>query len=225
MIDLILCAEMTKEEDYIDRAISSISMHKFHKKYILLDGAPKGKYKIQYKRYINYKKRLKRDYSDFIIIEFEDKLNYKQMLKLFIDQNYERVHYNLLIIQYNIKLESFDIAKVLQLIADYNEPFLKIVSFKDKIKRCKYWFNEIECNGDLIKTHGFTEKAYIITKDNLVSLLLDKDKDKNLIDIYYEDLNKSLGKPWEKITKEEELEYWKKWGTYEHKTITHQLLK
>lgn len=214
--DLIVVAEYTKKEDYIDKTIISVNHHNFNKKYILLDGMPKGKLKTHHEKYKRYKKNLRKIYKDFQVIEYDEYNQYRELLKKFINHNKKGLAKNCLIIKYNIVLDNFDLDKILQLKADYKDSFLKILYFRENIKRTPYWFNIIEEEQELFKTHKFSENVYLITKEDLEYLL------SATTDNYYDEMLKD--KSWETITEKEQLEYWKKWGSYEHKTIYHKLL-
>ena len=230
MVDLIVVAAITKNEDYIDRVISSVNNHNFDKKYILLDGAPDGKLKTHYEKYIRYKKRLKKHYPDFEIIEYDECIYYRRIIDKFLKENYEAVAKNLLIIQDDVELDNFDLDKVLQLKADFNDPFLKIIYFRENRRRAPHWFNVIEecANGveELIKTHGWSERVYLTTKEDLKYILenlpVKGGCNGKFIEYYYQ--NMMQRKSWKTITDEEQLEYWQKWGCYEHKDIHHKHL-
>jgi len=228
MVDLIVVAAITKNEDYIDRVICSVSNHNFDKKYILLDGAPDGKLKTHYEKYRKYKKRLRKHYTDFIIIEYDECIYYRKILEKFINENYASeeggVAKNLLIIQDDVLLDDFNLEKVLETKADFNE--CKILYFRENRLRCNHWFNVIDDSQELIKTHGWSERAYLITKENLIDILNNlphkggcKGK---FIEYYYK--NMMQRKTWQTITDEEQLQYWQKWGCYEHKLIHHKHL-
>lgn len=230
MCDLVVVAAITKNEDYIDKAISSVNNHNFHKKYILLDGAPQGKAKTHYEKYKRYKKNLRKHYPDFEIIEYNECIYYRKILDKFLEENYEAVSKNLLIIQDDVVLDDFDLEKVLQLKADFTDPFLKIIYFRENRRRAPHWFNVIEecANGveELIKTHGWSERVYLTTKEDLKYILENLPSkggcNGKFIEFYYQ--NMMQRKTWKTITDEEQLDYWKKWGTYEHKDIHHKHL-
>lgn len=235
MCDLVVVAAITKNEDYIDKAISSVNNHNFHKKYILLDGAPQGKAKTHYEKYKRYKKNLRKHYPDFEIIEYNECIYYRKILDKFLEENYEAVSKNLLIIQDDVVLDDFDLEKVLQLKADFTDgptpeggfaPFLKIIYFRENRRRAPHWFNVIEECGELIKTHGWSERVYLTTKEDLKYILENLPSkggcNGKFIEFYYQ--NMMQRKTWKTITDEEQLDYWKKWGTYEHKDIHHKHL-
>jgi hypothetical protein len=226
MVDLIVVAAITQNEDYIDRVISSVSNHNFDKKYILLDGAPEGKLKTHYEKYRKYKKRLRKHYTDFIIIEYDECIYYRKILDKFLKENYEAVAKNLLIIQDDVLLDNFNLDEVIQLKGDFNDPFLKIIYFRENRRRAPHWFNVIDDSQELIKTHGWSERVYLITKENLIDILNNLPHkggcNGKFIEFYYQ--NMMQRKTWQTITDEEQLQYWQKWGCYEHKTIHHKHL-
>jgi len=214
MADLILCAAIVnkKQEDNLEQVIKNLDKHKFHNKYILFDGS---RAELGSDRYTNYKNYIKINYPDFIVIENKDCLYHRNLLKKFVKDNFKALSKNCFVLQDDILIDDFDLDKLLETKSVFNE--CKILYFREHRLRCKLWFNIIDDSGVLIKTHDWNEKAYLISREDLMNLL-NKDKVK-----YYEDMIKD--KCWETITKEEELEYWQKWGSYEHKTIRHKHLE
>ena len=208
--DLILCAAVvnSKQEQNIEQVIKNLDKHKFVNKYILFDGS-------SVERYTKYKKYIKTHYPDFTIVEYQDCRYYRKTLKTFIDDNFEALSENCLVIQDDIVLDDFDLDKLLETKSVFSE--CKILYFREHRLRLKQWFNILDASGVLIKTHGWNEKVYLITKIDLMNLL-EKEKVN-----YYDDMIKD--KCWETITEEEQLEYWKQWGCCEHKTIRHKHLQ
>ena len=223
MTDLILCAAIIihKQEDYIEQVIKSLDKHKFINKYILFDGPPQLKASTQYDK---YKAFIKRHYPDFKFIENTSCIYYRKTLENFIRENYSELSQNLLIVQDDVVVEDFDLEKVLELKAVFDE--CKILYFRENRLRCKHWFNVIDDSQELIKTHGWSERAYLITKEDIIDILddlpLKGGKNGKFIEYYY--FNMMKRKSWATITMEEQLEYWMKWGTYEHKSIHHKHL-
>jgi len=84
MTDLILCGAIIKQDDLIDKCISSLKEHTFEKKYLLFDGPPTGKFQYEYDEYKEYKARIKEEYPEFEIIEEDENLYYKPLLEKFI---------------------------------------------------------------------------------------------------------------------------------------------
>ena len=233
LVDLIIVSSICskKQEDNLSSVIKSLShpqKHIFSSKYILFDGAPSAQLKVDYERYIKYKKYYSVNYPDFKIIENLDCLYYRNNLEKFIRGNFDGLAENLLIIQDDIILNDFDLKTVLESKALFSE--CKILYFREDRLRCNHWFNEIGSSEsqDLIKKHGWNEKAYLITKDNLIEILDNlsiaggSQKQGKFIHSYYQNMMKR--KTWQTITEEEQLDYWKLWGSYEHKTIHHKHL-
>tara|TARA_R110000822_G_scaffold208364_1_gene344294 strand:- start:107 stop:862 length:756 start_codon:yes stop_codon:yes gene_type:complete len=241
LVDLIIVSSICskKQEDNLSSVIKSLShpqKHIFSSKYILFDGAPSAHLKVDYERYIKYKKYYSVNYPDFKIIENLDCLYYRNNLEKFIRGNFDGLAENLLIIQDDIILNDFDLKTVLESKALFSE--CKILYFREDRLRCNHWFNEVHPSGfneigssesqDLIKKHGWNEKAYLITKDNLIEILDNlpiaggSQKQGKFIHSYYQNMMKR--QTWQTITEEEQLDYWKLWGSYEHKTIHHKHL-
>ena len=214
MTDLILCAAVVNKnhEDNLEQVIKKLDKHKFINKYILFDGPPEHN-----DRYTKYKKYFKDNYSDFKVIENTDCIYYKKLLQKFIKNNFDVISKNCLIIQDDVLLDDFDLEKVLETKAVFSE--CKILYFREHRLRLNNWFNIIDDSGVLIKIHAPDDsykKVYLISREYLQELLL-KEKVN-----YYEELLRD--KTWETITQEEQLDYWRKWGTYEHKTIRYKHL-
>ena len=214
MTDLVLCGAMTKDEDYICKCIKSIDKHKFNKKYILFDGPPLSK-----------SNRERDNYS-----QYTDNINYKSMVEIFVRKNYKQLAENLLIIQDDIVLGNFDLEIVLQQKETFDE--CKILYFKEDKKRIKYWFNTIEEFDTCMKTHGWCERSWLSKKsdvmnifDNLLlfPLALDGGERTKFIDIYYDSMISQGG--WNNLSQEQQLDFWKNWGCFAHKSIQHKHLK
>ena len=229
--DLILCGAIvtTNDEQKIEQTIKSIEKHNFNKKYLLFDGPPQSQLKKNYdgyteghQRYTKYKNYIKKHYPDFEVIEHTENIYYKPMLDNFIRNN--DLAKNLLIIQDDVLLDDFDLEKVLETKADFDD--CKILYFRENRLRCKHWFNVIDDTQVLIKTHGWSERVYLTTKEDLIDILdnlpLKGGKNGKFIDVYYQ--NMMQRKTWATITDEEQSEYWKNWGTYEHNNIHHKHL-
>jgi len=224
MTDLVLCGAMTKDQEYICKCIKSIDKHKFNKKYILFDGPVAGKSNRERDNYGHYKKDIMKHYPDFEFVEYTDNINYKSMVEIFVRKNYNQLAENLLIIQDDIVLDNFDLEIVLQQKETFDE--CKILYFKEDKKRIKYWFNTIEEFDTLMKTHGWCERSWLSKKSDVMNifdnLLLLGERTK-FIDIYYDSMISQGG--WNNLSQEQQLDFWKNWGCFAHKSIQHKHLK
>jgi len=232
--DLILCGAIVAKdnEEKIEDTIKSVDKHKFRKKYILFDGPPQSRFKEDYDKYTKYKKYIKEQYPDFTVIEYPDNIFYKPMLSDFIKSSSAKpvtgkgneLAKNLLIIQDDVVLDDFDLEKVLETKGDFDD--CKILYFRENRLRCKHWFNVIDDSQALIKTHGWSERVYLTTKEDFTEIHdnLPSKGGKNgmFMEVYYQ--NMMQRKTWATITEEEQLDYWKKWGCYEHKEVHHKHL-
>ena len=68
-MDLVVTTSPIIQQDFIDKAINSISHIHFSKKFIVCDGLPQSTNALITRKYSIYKERLKREYPDFTIIE------------------------------------------------------------------------------------------------------------------------------------------------------------
>lgn len=224
MTDLVLCGAMTKDQEYICKCIKSIDKHKFNKKYILFDGPVAGKSNRERDNYGHYKKDIMKHYPDFEFVEYTDNINYKSMVEIFVRKNYNQLAENLLIIQDDIVLDNFDLEIVLQQKETFDE--CKILYFKEDKKRIKYWFNTIEEFDTLMKTHGWCERSWLSKKSDVMNIfdnLLILGERTKFIDIYYDSMISQGG--WNNLSQEQQLDFWKNWGCFAHKSIQHKHLK
>jgi len=212
MTDLIIVVEYNKNT-LLEQTIKSLDKHKFNKKYIIFDYTIDSLNKKLFDKFIKYKKSIKQYYPDYQIIENVDYLKYKGSLKSFISKEYNQLSENLFVIKSNVILDNFDLDKVLDVKSVFDECL--ILYFREHILRLNHWFSVIDDSKELIKTHGFCENCFLTTKEYLhKTLQIDGEK---LINYYTNSLkNKST---------EEQLEVWKRFGIYEHKTIRHKINK
>lgn len=219
---IIVCGVYSKRsEDNLSKVIESLDKQKFKNKYILFDGCSTNEGPcIQKDKYIKYKNSYKVHYPDFQFIESSECNYYKKNLQLFIKDNFEALAKNLFVIQDDIILDDFDLEKVLNSKAVFDE--CRILYFREHRLRCNHWFNIIEDKQDLLKTHGWNEKVYLTDKKHLVKILDILPNDIKFTKFYYDNLMKD--KTWETITEKEQLDFWNTWGCYEHKTIHHKHL-
>ena len=191
--DLIIVAAMIDDEEILRKSIKSVSGHDFNNKYILFDGPRESLFKKHYDKYTKYKSVIARDYTDFKVIENTENIYYKPMLDAFIRSNYDDLSDNLLIVQDDVEVEDFNLSEVLEQKKQVED--CKILYFREDRLRCEHWFNVIDNSGVLIKTHGWSERAWIINKKDIVEIF-DKlvgvkgGKGGKFIDVYYYNLMK-----------------------------------
>ena len=92
-----------------------------------------------------------------------------------------------------------------------------ILYFREHILRLNHWFSGIDYSQELIKTHGFCENCFLTTKEYL-NKILRNDLDKVKLINYYDN-------SFQEKSIEDQLEIWKRFGIYEHKTIRHKINK
>ena len=212
MTDLIIVVEYNKNT-LLEETIKSLDKHKFNKKYILFDYTVDSLNRKEFEKFIKYKKSIKQYYPDYEIIENVDYLQYKGSLKSFLSKEYDQLSKNLFIIKSNIIIDDFDLDKVLDTFSVFNECL--ILYFREHILRLNHWFSGIDYSQELIKTHGFCENCFLTTKEYL-NKILRNDLDKVKLINYYDNSLKNK-------STEEQLEVWKRFGIYEHKTIRHKI--
>jgi len=212
MTDLIIVCEYNKNT-LLEQTINSLDKHKFYKKYIIFDYTVDSLNRKEFEKFIKYKKSIKQYYPDYEIIENVDYLQYKGSLKSFLSKEYDQLSKNLFIIKSNIIIDDFDLDKVLDTFSVFNECL--ILYFREHILRLNHWFSGIDYSQELIKTHGFCENCFLTTKEYL-NKILRNDLDKVKLINYYDNSFKEK-------SIEEQLEVWKNFGIYEHKTIRHKI--
>ena len=212
MTDLIIVCEYNKNT-LLEQTINSLDKHKFNKKYIIFDYTVDSLNRKEFEKFIKYKKSIKQYYPDYEIIENVDYLQYKGSLKSFLSKEYDQLSKNLFIIKSNIIIDDFDLDKVLDTFSVFNECL--ILYFREHILRLNHWFSGIDYSQELIKTHGFCENCFLTTKEYL-NKILRNDLDKVKLINYYDNSFKEK-------SIEEQLEVWKNFGIYEHKTIRHKI--
>lgn len=225
MCDLIIVAAMIDDEDLLRNAIISVNKHKFRKKFLLFDGPRDTLYKKDYDKYSKYKKDIKKEFGDdFVIIEHTDNIYYKPMLDNFITSNYDDLADNLLILQDDVIVDDFDLDVVIEQKKEVED--CKILYFREDRLRCEHWFNVIdETYDNLVKTHGWSERVWIISKEDIKEILeklvgVRGGKGGKFIDVYYRNIMKRGS--WKTLSEEDKEDHWKNWGTYEHKSIRHK---
>tara|TARA_R100001460_G_scaffold24523_2_gene49245 strand:- start:3110 stop:3784 length:675 start_codon:yes stop_codon:yes gene_type:complete len=224
MCDLLIIVSWNKKEDILEKTIQSLDKIKFNNKYLIFDCAPDSLFKVDYDKFTKLKKEVKLHYPDYEIIENLEYLEYRRTLERFLRANYTPLAKNLFVIKSNIILDNLDLEKVLECKSSFSE--CRILYFRENILRLNQWFSAIDDDSgedkELIKTHGFCENCFISTKEDLIHILNNLPSDKNFIDYHYK---KNIHKKWENFTHDEQLEYWKNWGIYEHKNIRHKIIK
>ena len=220
MTDLIIVVEYNKNT-LLEETIKSLDKHKFNKKYIIFDHTIDSLNKRMFDKFIKYKKSIKEYYPDYQIIENVDYLKYKGSLKSFISKEYNQLSENLYVIKSNViiqgsSVEDFDLDKVLQVKSVFDECL--ILYFREHILRLNHWFSGIDYSQELIKTHAFCENCFLTTKEYLNKILNCEAGDGEQIINYYTNSLKNK-------STEEQLEVWKRFGIYEHKTIRHKINK
>ena len=229
MCDLILVGSYVNDDEIIRKTLRSVKNHKFNQKYILFDGPRDSEKKTYYDNYRKYKQDIiqSNEYKDFKIIEFPDNIYYRPMIDLFINNNYNDLSDNLLIIQDDVELAEFDLELLLERKSKVED--CKLLYFGENRKRAPHWFNVIDETDDhFVKIHGWSERAYVVNKKDFKDILdrIDKIKTgqycKRFIDTYYHNFKKS--KKWKDLSREDHLEYWKLWGCYEYKGVFHKHL-
>lgn len=196
----------------IHSTITSLDKHKFKNKYIIISGPPTAS---KQKDISNIKKY----YPDFNVIDYTEPLEFRDTLEKFIKTNYNqfsKTSKNLFVIKNNIIIDNFDLDNLLETKSLFNECL--ILYFRENILRLNHWFTEIKQDDSvLIKTHGFCENCFICSKEYL-NLIFNSYLQNNgkFISYHYNNCIKNK-------TDEEQLEIWKNWGIYEHKSIRHKV--
>ena len=80
-MDLIIAGAIINDHQMIENTIASLPEYQFNSKYILFDGFTKeGKGGLFYDHYQGYKKYIELKYPEFIVIEFDENIYFREMI-------------------------------------------------------------------------------------------------------------------------------------------------
>ena len=231
MCDLIVCCAIPKNEKEslkLDTTLHSIEYLKFNNKYILFDGAPDKASVEQIEFYTSLKEEFVKK-SEFKVIEYKTNLYYKSMLEKFIrcSEFFDELNDNLFIIQDDVQLGKIDLDTVLKDKEENKD--CKILYFGENRPKAAHWFQEMKSTDPrFVKTHGWSERVYIITKKDLKNIFdflktfTRGGKNGKFIEYYYQ--NTMSRKSWKLMDTTSKLDYWAIWGCFEYKGVFHRHL-
>ena len=231
MCDLIVCCAIPKNEketDKLFKTLLSIKDIQFNNKYILFDGAPDKASAEKREVYTSLKEVFVKN-SEFKVIEYKTNLYYKSMLEKFIrcSEFFDELSDNLFIIQDDVELGKIDLDTVLKDKEENKD--CKILYFGENRPKAAHWFQEMKSQDPrFVKTHGWSERVYIITKNDL-KYIFDFLKtftrggcNGKFIEYYYQ--NAMSRKSWKLMDESSKLDYWAIWGCFEYKGVFHRHL-
>ncbi len=166
-MDLIIATSPIIQENFIDKAISSISHIPFSKRFIICDGLPEENAKPEIiEKYSEYKKRLKNDYPDYCVVESKDHRWFIGGIRDILEKcNSEW----LFCIQHDVIAPYLcDPYKILEQKPDD----AKILFYPHKKLECPtHWFKMITDCGDFQKTNSFCERVFFFEAEHMRKLL------------------------------------------------------
>lgn len=221
-IDLVVAGAIIKDPLMIRQAIDSCPEYDYNEKYILFDGLSHDRSFDECLHYEEYKEMIKHIYSDFKVIEFKECIYFREMIEVFAKNSQAD---KLLVVQDDVVLPQFDLKSVVNLMNSLSD--CKILCFPHKIINENYhWYEIIESQDSLKKTHGFTERSFLCDRKNILNICETMPKNnknnKRFIEFIYNTMMRS--KKWQKMNEEEKLEYWSQFGCYLTNDIIHKHL-
>ena len=229
MCDLIVCCAISKNEketDKLFKTLLSIKDIQFNKKYILFDGAPDKASTEQKDIYTSLKEVFVKN-SEFKVIEYSKNIYYKPMIEEFLMNTFDELNDNLFIIQDDVELDYLNLDIVLKDKEENKD--CKILYFGENRPRANHWFQLIKSTDPrFVKTHGWSERVYIITKNDLKDIFdflktfKTGERCNKFLEIYYQNVKKS--KSWKLMDESSKLDYWAIWGCFEYKGVFHRHL-
>ena len=134
---------------------------------------------------------------------------------------------NLFIIQDDVQLGKIDLDTVLKDKEENKD--CKILYFGENRPKAAHWFQEMKSTDPrFVKTHGWSERVYIITKKDLKDIFdflktfTRGGKNGKFIEYYYQ--NTMSRKSWKLMDTTSKLDYWAIWGCFEYKGVFHRHL-
>tara|TARA_R100000808_G_C2145277_1_gene153088 strand:+ start:1479 stop:2180 length:702 start_codon:yes stop_codon:yes gene_type:complete len=229
MCDLIVCCAIPKNEkesEKLGTTLHSIEYLKFNNKYILFDGAPDKASAEKREVYTSLKEVFVKN-SQFKVIENTENLYYKSMLEKFLMNTFDELNDNLFIIQDDVELGKIDLDTVLKDKEENKD--CKILYFGENRPKAAHWFQEMKSTDPrFVKTHGWSERVYIITKKDLKDIFdflktfTRGGNNGKFIEYYYQ--NAMSRKSWKLMDESSKLDYWAIWGCFEYKGVFHRHL-
>lgn len=229
MCDLIVCCAIPKNEKEslkLETTLHSIEYLKFNNKYILFDGAPDKASAEKREVYTSLKEVFVKN-SQFKVIENTENLYYKSMLEKFLMNTFDELNDNLFIIQDDVELGKIDLDTVLKDKEENKD--CKILYFGENRPKAAHWFQEMKSTDPrFVKTHGWSERVYIITKKDLKDIFdflktfTRGGNNGKFIEYYYQ--NAMSRKSWKLMDESSKLDYWAIWGCFEYKGVFHRHL-
>jgi hypothetical protein len=222
IVDLVIVGAIINDPLMIRQAIDSCPEYNYNGKYILFDGLSKNRTFDESLQYEQYKEDIKTIYSDFEVIEFKECIYFREMIELFAKNS---VSHKLFVVQDDVVLPHFDLKSVVDLMNGL--PDCKILCFPHKIVDKNYhWYEIIESQDSIKKTHGFTERCFLCDRKNILMICETMPKNnknnKRFIEFIYHTMMRS--KKWQKMSEQQKLEYWSQFGSYLTNDIIHKHL-
>jgi len=225
-MDIAILGAIIKNPKMIEDVISSLPEYDYHQKFILFDGIPEKANKLQRESYIKYMDYIERTYPSWKVLSFNQNVYYREMLKYLV--NTQSQADKILVIQDDVTLNSdFNLHQIEK---DWkNLPDCKMICFhhiKHEDLKQHHWITPISEHGDYVKSHGFTERVFLIDRVNVAHKLDNEIREGNRNKRFFEQIyhNFKNTKTFHNMNDKQKEEYWKTYGCYYHKNIIHNHL-
>lgn len=223
-VDVAMVGAFITDEEMIIKALRSIPDYDYHKKWILFDGIPPHYDEEDRLKYTKYKERITRWFPDFIVIEFDKNVYYKDMVHHVVKRSDAD---EILIIQDDVAVHPFNLQKIID---DKNNSTFELVSFPEKpIPMEKgWWYEPFNIENEYILCHGWTERVYVTGRKWIENVLdnLVIPKNKRCINFIEEHYRRTMTlKKWETMSYDEKYDYWKEWKCALLNTTNHKHLR
>lgn len=165
-MDLVVTTSPIIQQDFIDKAINSISHLHFSKKFIVCDGLPQSANALITRKYSIYKERLKREYPDFTIIESQSHRWFIGSIREILNKSESKW---IFCIQHDVVAPpTCD-----PYLALHNRPDDSKILFYNHQPLIKptHWYPLVEDCGDYMKTFGWSERIFIFDKEHMKGIL------------------------------------------------------
>jgi hypothetical protein len=202
-MDLVVTTSPIVQQDFIDKAIKSVSHIHFLKKFIVCDGLPQSANALINQKYSIYKERLKREYPDFTIIESQSHRWFIGSIRDIINKSAASRAKWIFCIQHDVTApKQCDPYRVL----DNRPDDAKILFYNHKpLIKPTHWFPLVEDSGDFIKTFGWSERIFLFDKEHMKGILENYNHPKFIEFIAYNQTKRKNA---------DNQEYWKIWRSY-----------
>tara|TARA_R110001606_G_scaffold185006_2_gene332237 strand:- start:508 stop:1179 length:672 start_codon:yes stop_codon:yes gene_type:complete len=216
-VGLCVIGAIIQDENMLYKSIESVeSLTDWNEKVILMDGLPETASSTQSDNYSQMLEDVKSNKSKFEVKSFDKNIYFKKMLRWLLD-NYECDYW--FICQDDVVIQELDVWAELGVMNALNA---NIMSYPHKpIVKSTHWFEIIEDVGDYVKTHGWSERCFILKSEPFKELIKkDVRGENNFCDTIYHRFKNTTNFS----SENQKLEYWDRWRCFLNNNVTHKHL-